>query len=213
VTVRIVFLREGTSDSGIVSHIEAIAAEHRIEVTVTDPDLGRLPKPPGNAVKDKLQAVLRMGGVYDLIVVHRDADGDDPAARVSEIRAAMNAVASDVPCVPVVPVRMTEAWLLTSERELRRVAGNPNGKVRLDLPSLGTLEKVPDPKAVLKQVLALASELSGRKLNRFNNRFSQHRRQLLDRLDRHGPVTKLTSWVHFVEGVERGLRDVGDGRR
>ena len=191
-------------------HIEAIAAEHRIEVTVTDPDLERLPKPPGKTVKGKLQAVLRMGGEYDLIVVHRDADRDGVPAREEEIRTAVTDVSGDVPFVPVIPVRMTEAWLLTNERELRQVAGNPNGTMPLGLPKVGTLENVPDPKAVLKQILALAS---GRKLDRFNTRFPQHRRQLLDRLDRAGPVTRLRSWTHFVAGIEQGLKAAGhDGR-
>jgi hypothetical protein len=213
VTLRIVFLGEGTSDSGIVPHIELIAADHDIEVSVTDPDLSRLPAPPGRAVDAKLRAVFKLGGAYDLIVVHRDADCDGVQARVDEISAAVAIVTDAVPHVPVVPVRMTEAWLLTSESELRQVAGNPNGRTPLGLPGIGGLERISDPKALLKDVLAKASGASGRRLDKFHQRFSQHRRQLLERLDRTGQVNRLPSWQHFVTGIETGLKAVCDARR
>lgn len=209
-TIRIVFLREGTCDSGIVPHIEAIAADHDLDVAVTDPELDRLPKPPGLAVEDKLRAVLDVGGVYDLIVVHRDADNQGVAARIDEIAAAVCAVSAEVPHVPVVPVRITEAWLLTSEDELRRVAGNPKGRISLDLPPVGALERIADPKELLRDTLAKASGVSGRRLDQVRKRFSQHRRQLLDR---SGPVTRLSSWQHFVTGIENGLKSARDGRR
>lgn len=212
-TVRVVFLGEGTSDSGLVPHIEAIAADHDIDVAVTDPALDRLPKPPGRAVAAKLRAVIDMGGVYDLIVVHRDADNQGVPARVDEIAAAVATVAADLPYVPAIPVRMTEAWLLTSEKDVRWVAGNPNGRMALGLPGVGGLERIADPKALLKEVLGRASGMSGRRLDRFHTRFSQHRRQLLERLDRYGPVSRLPSWQHFVTGVENGLKSARDATR
>jgi hypothetical protein len=212
VTLRIVFLGEGTSDSGIVHHIESIAADRGTEVSITDPDLSRLPKPPGPAVDGKLRAVIKLGGVYDLIVVHRDADRDGVQARVDEIGAAVATVTDAVPHVPVVPVRMTEAWLLTSESELRQVAGNPNGRIPLGLPGIGDLERIADPKALLKDVLANASGTSGRRREKFHQRFPQHRRQLLERLDRTGPVSRLPSWQHFVTGIETGLKAACEAR-
>lgn len=205
-TIRVVFLGEGTSDGGLVTQIEAIAAREDIDVAVTDPDLTRLPKPPGRAVDAKLRAVVGIGGTYDLIVVHRDADNQGVPAREQEIAAAVKSVADSVPHVPVIPVRMTEAWLLTSEEELRWVAGNPNGKIKLDLPAPAGIERIADPKALLKDVLARASGATGRRLDRFHQRFSQHRRQLLERLDPSGPVTRLPSWQHFVAGIQEGLK-------
>lgn len=211
-TVRVVFLGEGTSDGGLVTHIETIAARQDIDVAVTAPDLGQLPMPPGRAVDAKPRAVAELGGVYDLIVVHRDADNQGVSAREREIAAAVESVANSVPHVPVVPVRMTEAWLLTSEEELRWVAGNPNGRMALKLPTPAGVERVADPKSLLKEVLAQASGATGRRLDRFHQRFSQHRRQLLERLDPFGPVTRLPSWQHFVAGVQHGLKTADDRR-
>jgi hypothetical protein len=42
----------------------------------------------------------------------------------------------DMPVVCVVPVRMMEAWLLIDEMAIRRVAGNPNGRIPIELPVL-----------------------------------------------------------------------------
>ncbi len=87
----------------------------------------------------------------------------------------MGQVMPDVPHVPVIPIRMTEAWLLLDEAQIRRVAGAPNDKTALDLPRAGKVESLPDPKALLKTTLARASGLKGRRLEQFNNRFPQHR--------------------------------------
>ncbi|MFJ9556060.1 hypothetical protein ACIRPH_19755 [Nocardiopsis sp. NPDC101807] len=207
-TLRILFLGEGSSDDGIADHIGAIAADRGVEVTVTNPELGRL-EHVGHALTDKLAAITNLGGEYELVAVHRDADSMGRDARLAEIGNAVRAHMPQVVHVPIVPVRMTEAWLLVDETAIRRVAGNPNGRCALGLPPLKRIEAIPDPKAELKQVLSKASELTGRKLDRFNRRFSENRRQLLQRLDSHGPVAGLPSWQAFVGDVEAGLAQLG----
>lgn len=212
-TIRVLFLREGTSDEGIVRHIGTIAARAGVVVAITDPPFDEQNQKIGSSVQVKLRAAAELGSGHDLIVVHRDADGAGVAARAAEIAEAVRCEAPGSPFVPVVPVRMTEAWLLTSEQEIRQIAGKPNGKASLGLPPLKRLEYVADPKQVLKEALATASEASGRRLKVLNQRFSQNRRQLLERLDVDGPVTSLPSWQHFVSGIESGLRTASDARR
>lgn len=196
--LRILFICEGSSDSGITTHISRITAEHGHSAVVTDPLADQLPAPPRKTVAAKLQAVKDLGGAYDLVVVHRDADkkdGRDP--RLEEIRSAVRLVMPDTPHVPVIPIRMTEAWLLLDEAEIRRVAGSPNGKIPLDLPKPKNVESIQDPKAQLARTLAIASELSGRRLDTFKKRFSEHRRQLLDRINPDGPIREVQSWRDF----------------
>jgi hypothetical protein len=205
VTVRILFLGEGTSDSGITIHIQRIASERGVAVVVTDPLLDRLPSPPRRTVMAKLQAVKDFGGVYDLVVVHRDADREGRAPRLDEIQNAVDQVMPGVAHAPVIPIRMTEAWLLLDERELRQVAANPNARMPLSLPAPKKVETIPDPKAMLKETLARASGLSGRKLAKFHGRFPQHRRQLLERIDPVGPITEVPSWCAFTSDLEIGL--------
>lgn len=206
-TVRILFLGEGTSDSGITVHVQRIASDIGIEVVMTDPLLDRLPPPERKTVALKLQAVKNYGGTYDLIVVHRDADREGRSPRVSEIQRAVASVMPGVAHTPVVPIRMTEAWLLLDESAIRQVAANPNSRLPLQLPPPKKVESIADPKVMLKDVLAKASGLSGRKLAKFHCRFPKHRRQLLERIDPAGPIRDVPSWCDFVRDLETGLNE------
>jgi hypothetical protein len=74
VILRILFIGEGSSDSGITHHIRRVVTQYGHSAVITDPHVDRLPPPPRKTVSDKLQAVKDLGGAYDLIVLHRDAD-------------------------------------------------------------------------------------------------------------------------------------------
>jgi hypothetical protein len=102
-------------------------------------------------------------------------------------------------CVPVIPVRMTEAWLLVSEKALRGASGNPNGRNPLQLPALQDLEKIPDPKMVLQALLTEASGLSGRRRKKFN--FSAQRARIPDFLDDWETLLSLPSARRLYEEI------------
>ncbi|WP_430786807.1 hypothetical protein [Actinoplanes sp. G11-F43] len=97
---------------------------------------------------------------------------------------------------------MTEAWLLLDESAIRSVAGKPGGRTHLGLPGWREAERHADPKQLLAECLLKAAEEKGRRRDRIANRFPQNRRQLLERLDRHGPVTKLESWRRLVSDID-----------
>ncbi|MGH3253730.1 MAG: hypothetical protein ACRDOI_46985 [Trebonia sp.] len=103
---------------------------------------------------------------------------------------------------------MTEAWLLLDEGEIRQVAGAPNGKMALKLPKPKQVESITDPKSRLRETLALASGLSGRKLQQFNDHFSRHRAQLLERINPDGPICDVPSWRDFNADLVAGLEKV-----
>lgn len=207
-TVRALYLCEGSSDTGLRFHIEGIAADTGRQILVTVPDLNRLPNKPGHSVQDKLRAAQQLsdgGNAYDLVVVHRDADRDPPDRRRTEIAEAVAAVSPGLAHVPVIPVRMLEAWLLLDQSAIREVAGNPNGRVALNLPKPARAESVADPKALLKQAIATASEETGRGLHKLQARFSANRARLLQMLDREGPVKHLASWQSFTNDLREAL--------
>lgn len=102
-------------------------------------------------------------------MVHRDAEREPRANRVREIESALAAVqVATPPAVCVVPVRMTEAWLLVDEAALRTAADNPHGTCRLDLPPPRQIEALPNPKELLHRLLETATELSPRRRSRFS---------------------------------------------
>ncbi|PZG16433.1 hypothetical protein C1I95_17670 [Micromonospora craterilacus] len=136
------------------------------------------------------------------MVVHRDADNAGQHARRQEIESAMQSLGSVADLLPVIPVRMTEAWLLLDEAAIRHVAGNPRGRTRLNLPRLHEVESRADPKSILRSCLLTASEESGRRRDSVAKRFNEHRRQLLERLDPNGPVLRLESWGNLVADID-----------
>ncbi|MEV6959564.1 hypothetical protein AB0M97_10235 [Streptomyces sp. NPDC051207] len=75
----------------------------------------------------------------------------------------------------------------------------------LDLPKPARVESVPDPKALLKQAIATASEEKGRRLEKLQRRFPENRARLLQMLDREGPVQQLASWQAFTHDLRESL--------
>jgi hypothetical protein len=142
-------------------------------------------------------------GRTDVVVVHRDADNSGTDTRLSEIEKAVQEVGQEFAVVPVIPIRMTEAWLLLDERAIRQVAGNPNGRMALDLPTAREVERIADPKTHLRDCLLTASGAAGRRREMLRNRFPQHRRQLLERLDPKGKVTSLKAWQALVDSIDQ----------
>ncbi|MEU6438548.1 DUF4276 family protein [Streptomyces albidoflavus] len=204
-TLRILFTGEGTSDNGLVPHIEMVAAEVGVSAAVTAPDFGRLDTRNCHSVAEKLKAARWMGDHYDLVIVHRDADRAGRKERCDEIAQAVLDEWPGCPHIAVIPVRALEAWLLVDEPGIRRVAENPNGRQRLSLPKAAEVERIADPKKLLQETLATASGLSGRRLTTFRKRFPRHRHKLLQALDSKGAVSTLPSWQMFIRDLNRAI--------
>lgn len=207
-TPRALLLADGPSDAPLGRHIARIAQRHGVELDVVAPDLRRLDPPPGFQVSQRLEAVLQFDDRFELVIVHRDSEGQDPGLRYEEIRSGVANVRPEMPTLPVVPIRMTEAWLLVDEDAIRRIAGRPNGIEPLDLPALGTVEHVVNPKQVLREALELASGASGRRLRRFRRDFGGQRRRLLEGLDHYGPVSHLAGWQQLEANVLSALDEL-----
>jgi hypothetical protein len=113
--------------------------------------------------------------------------------------------------VPVVPVRMTEAWLLIDEKAIREAADNPNGSVALDLPALDRLERTPNPKSTLEKVLETASEKTGRRLDQFRRDLNHRKHRVVQFIRDFSPLRRLPAFSAFEQlthnVVERLLRD------
>ncbi|MFC8044393.1 hypothetical protein [Nocardia sp. NPDC057353] len=205
------YVCEGTSDLPLADIIETLFLEKGVEIRLTKPDFRILAGVPKD-VESRITAGLALLGFDpDIIVVHRDADGDGWERRKKEIRTAVNHAAPQIPCVvSVIPVRMTEAWLLLDETAIRRVAGKPSGKASLNLPGPKKIESEPDPKQLLKMCLLEASECTGRRRERVAKRFNEHRRQLLERVGGSEGVKTLPSWQRLLDEVDAVIAGLED---
>jgi hypothetical protein len=126
----------------------------------------------------------------DILFIHRDAEAQPALNRRQEIAARASVV--NTPYVPVVPIRMTEAWLLFDEQAIRSAVGNPNGTVDLRLPATAALEDLPDPKQVLHMALTTASELNRRRRSSFRPRERVH--QIPNYIDDFSPLRALSAF-------------------
>jgi hypothetical protein len=205
---RALLLVDGPSDEPLGLHVARIAARHGCDLDIVAPDLRRLDPPPGHAISDRLESVFDFDDAFDLVIVHRDAEVQSSEGRREEIRRAVEECADGLPVLPVIPVRMTEAWLLVDENAIRVVAGRPSGTDDLALPPLGRVEETSDPKTLLENALATAAGVSGRRLRRFKRDFGGQRRRLLEGLDHDGPVSQLSAWKDLILAVEDAVNSL-----
>jgi hypothetical protein len=199
------FIADGSSDLPLARHLESLCQSAGAEVEVVDLPADRLPG-VGRRVEDRLRAVLGQDPNFDILFVHRDAEDRDPSPRFAEVASAVATVNFSGPAVAVVPIRMTEAWLLLDESAIRLVAGSPSGVGALGLPPTSKVERIADPKEVLRHALISASGVQGRRLKIFKNQFAVHRALLLERLDPHGDVRKLSAWQKLAESIASAVR-------
>jgi hypothetical protein len=196
------FVCEGSSDKPLADIVETLFAERGQALRLSTPDLSTLPH-VGKNVRSMLSAGAQlMDAPFPLAVVHRDADNAGWESRREEVERALSGSEIDCKLITVIPITMTEAWLLLDENEIRVVAGNPNGRNNIALPQIHEVEGIADPKSLLKASLLSAASPRGRRRDAVAKRFSQHRRQLLERLDPNGPVTQLSSWRRLVADID-----------
>lgn len=192
-TLRFTLLAEGTSDRVLIPILTwMLMKQHPGFAWIGQTaDLQALPRPP-RELPDKI-ATAQEYFPADVIFIHRDADREPPERRRAEIEDAIHSRPQSgvKQWAPVVPVRMTEAWLLVSEPALRAAAGNSNGRTPLTFPSLRDLETIPDPKDLLQKLLIKASEASGRRLKKFS--FPVHRARVPDFIDEWDVLLRLPS--------------------
>ncbi|QDQ82663.1 hypothetical protein [Paraburkholderia megapolitana] len=190
---------EGSSDLRLVEHIETIfICEGFAEASGEAPDLSVLGGGVGRTVREKLTVLLKFYPNVDVIFVHRDADNAGADVREQEIWAGVEGVVAAERIIPIIPVTMLETWLLADHDAIKRVAGNSGHVGALQaIPAMRQLEGIVDAKSVLLDALCEASEVEGRRLQKFKKRFFDMRARLTLDLDPGGPVQNLPSYARF----------------
>lgn len=188
--VTFAFVREGTSDDGLIPHLSELLIRAGL-----DEALGT-PRDYKGTVVECVRRVLAEEAPVDAIFVHRDTDDPSDAERRDEISSAIDELGESlaVPVVPVVPIQELEAWLLLDESQIRAVAGKPSKTMSLSLPRPSRVEATSSPKEILMTALLVASDTTGRRYKEAKRRFPEQRRALLERLDIDGPVSELRAW-------------------
>lgn len=199
--LRYTLLSDGTSDRALLFAIRWALQQRDVRIDKEEiADVSGLMR-RHSPLKDRLAATARLYGETDLLFVHRDAEKEPSKVRVREVVAAAETCNVGVPVVPVVPVRMTEAWLLIDEQAIRRASENPNGRMELKLPAPAKLEGLPDAKEVLFDLLRTASGRSGHR-GLTSKDLGKMRHRVAELTSDWAPLRKLPSFRAFEAALD-----------
>lgn len=191
---------DGSSDKLLAPLIELLFSAHT-ELPYQVNCAEGLP-PLSSGLKARMNSALELFPC-DFLFVHRDAEGVEATVRLQEIETSWPDSQQTAVLICVVPVRMTEAWLIANEEPIRLAVGNPNGTELLGLPAVKNIESLSDPKGILFAALKAASGLNASRKRRFNPHQFRHRvSELTDDLE---PLRKLSSFRHLEAQVQKYL--------
>jgi len=204
--IRYTLLSDGPSDKALMPILTWLLREHfpNLPIQRRWSDLRRLRTPP-RELHEKIRESIKLYPC-DLLFVHRDAETTSLIERLSEINQAVSNAGVDrqMPAVIcVVPIRMTEAWLLFDINAIRQAAGNPNGTVPLNLPTLSDVESIPNPKRVLRDILRTATELGARRRRRFDTNIAVQR--IPECIEDFSPLRSLSAFIALEDGLKRTI--------
>ena len=189
---------DGSSDRALIPIINWCLRENSDDIVIKPQwaDLGRFSR-QNRRLSDRIRIAIDFYPA-DLIIIHRDAERDSVDIRQREIESAVRQIFGNTELpyhTCLIPVRMTEAWLLINEQAIRIASGNRNGNVSLNVPRLRDLEALPDPKQILFELIQQASGLSGRRLKKLNVHQSAIR--VTEHIEDFSPLRSLPAFHRF----------------
>jgi hypothetical protein len=201
--IRATLVTDGTSDSVLLEVLRWLVREatpEPVELNWFDPSkvVG-----PVTTLRDRLGLACEFHPC-ELLFVHRDAES---AARVERLREVQSANGTGVPHVCVVPVRMTEAWLLIDAAAIRHAADRPRGAEPVDLPKPAELERLADPKRRLHDLLVQAAGRRGRRARKFRPTQAVHR--LAGLIDDWSTLRRLAAFRALEADTRSALQQLG----
>ena len=126
-----------------------------------------------------------------LTFLHRDAENKSLHERLQEFPQ----VAADE-IVPVVPVRMSEAWILFDGNAIARASDRPSYHVTV--PEIAELERLADPKSRLEELLfEAAGSPTGRRLKKFKRSIVDRRVSVASLITDFSPLMALSAFAQF----------------
>ena len=208
--LRFTLLADGPSDVALIEILNWLLRQKigSIPIQSAFADLGRLPIPP-KGLSERICWSVKLFPC-DLLFVHRDAERESIDKRKEEIhKASKGSKIVALPIVCVVPIRMTESWLLVDETALRKAAGNPNGDQPLQMPEVRELEKLVDPKETLHKLLREASGHEGRRLRRFERTLGTSVQRVSELIRDFQPLRGLVAFQRMEKEIERVVKEHG----
>ncbi|MCY3930236.1 MAG: hypothetical protein OXH70_00810 [Acidobacteria bacterium] len=179
---------DGGTDRLLVPIIEW--AIHRV-----DPQVESL-EPQFRKRRGSVKEVLGRQDSGDMLVfVHRDSEGLPLEGRLQEFEGVER---PDV--VPVVPVQVSEAWILFDAGAIAKAAGAPSAGI--GVPRVAELESIANPKQRLDELLvAAAGNPSGRRGRTFKRSLVARRVSVAEYIADYSPLENVPAFAAFQEAL------------
>ncbi len=206
--LRYTLLADGSSDQALLPILTWLLEIHLPDCAIQPQwaDFQRLPRARKDTFPKRIEQSIDLYPC-DLLFVHRDAEREPHQKRVEEIYNAIGGVNQSVlaPFICVIPVRMTEVWLLFDEVAIRKAASNPSRRKPLQFPDIKRLEDEPDPKELLYKLLREASDLSQRRLKQFSP--SERVYRVAELIDDFSPLRMLDAFKALEGEVKQVIQE------
>lgn len=207
--LRFTLLTDGSSDKSLISHLTWLLEQNGVNLPIdfqwANEGLSRLREKPA----DLSERIQRSVELYpcELLFIHRDAERETYEERKDEIKQALNRISNkEFTSICVIPVKMTEAWMLFDIPAIRRASGNPNGTESLSLPKLKNIEVEPDPKTLLHNLLRAASARTGRRLHNFKAR--HHALLVAENIEDFSQLRNLSAFALLEAEIQKALKQL-----
>jgi predicted ATPase len=202
--LRITLCTEGTSDEMLLPIINWTVQRHVTTVAINSVHSTGIASPgESKTLEAKFRQALQ-NYPCDLLVIHLDSEKRGIDYRNQEIQKAISTINQDDNTLPnhvsLIPIRESEAWALIDENAIRRAAQNRNGRVKLNLPVPRKIEEIADPKKLLNELIATASEQSGRRLEKLLRQVRP--RDVIDWIENFSPLLELSGFQSFDQQVQ-----------
>lgn len=188
--ITLTLLADGSSDRCLINPINWILNQHSGLKYSTE--FAEYTAPIKNGLLARAQKAIEYYPC-DILIVHRDAEGETYENRLKEIETNLSTLNKKF--IPIIPIRMLEAWLLFDENAIRKAANKPAGNNALNIPRINRIENNADPKTLLFDSLKIASEQTGRKLAKFD--VNKARVRVSELIDDYTPLLSLESFGKF----------------
>ncbi len=160
----IAYTGEGSTDERFLANIilrtfEDVLIEAKSEIEIHDPVY--IYKKGSNVIDKTIDAAERAEG-FHVLCIHVDADDEnDKKAFEDRINSGFKAVeeSNKALCknlIALVPVYMTEAWMLADIDVFKDEIGTDKSNSELRLPRINQIEKISDPKETINNAIKIA---------------------------------------------------------
>lgn len=161
---------EGVTDKRFFSNIIRKTFEHAVFNCSSDIEVYE-PEPlekHGEGFIEQIKNITRDFSYFHVICIHCDSDDPSPQNVLNyKINPAIDAVRNiEDACknlVPIIPVQMTEAWMLADYNLLKTKIGTTKTNLELNLPRKNRIEAIPNPKQLISDIIRISQSETSRR--------------------------------------------------